>query len=610
MGRIVREKDYEKYKDIDLGNVFVPERLLTDRVKLLFSHFRSMYKTREDVWNRMDHFVDMLCFISHASYMKHGECLSTGELKIACQLAEILYGQTFKADFKKLVELDKKTFSIRQGLPNSRRINAFGIHCTDKRIIFSKIQKDSVRYKALQVMTGKFLEYLKEHTEYEMPEEYQEWADNYRKYRIDMKLASEICKERHGVSFDDVVSYMNSRDSVLLSEADFFKYRDADNERQLCKAFNDNSYIVKEVYGRLYTPFHNLAKEYREAFRTRENGDKLVELTDMSGAFVRGGLCVAGCMSFEFGNEALYKKINDICHSFSDPYSFAVRDGYTRNDIKKPVLSFLFAKPSHLRMRDNLFTRIEKNADVDKVYSYCVQFLSFINKNKQVYCMSDRDMNKALTDFSQESCISDVFGYNMKRRMFWTNSTAKNVRNSLLRFVNTLTRVRDAILHNHVSESLKTQFGADVYSALRFTGELFNHATEYNINKEQEAMKRFCENNGALPYRKVDLQKGNTINTSIVCQLSEGEMMFKEILPTLKVKTGCTKLVTLHDGIFCPASVVPDVNVDMLNMSLNAWFSKFIMKTYVNNEMVRDAVKLWKKHNMNTNIGDYAYGLC
>lgn len=610
MGRIVRDKEYEKYKDIDLGSVFVPRRLFTDRVKQLFSYFRPMYKSREDTWNRMDRLVDMLCFISHASFMKHGETLSTGELKIASPLFQSMYGQDFKNDFRKLVELDKKTFSIRQGLPNSKRITAFGIHCRDKRTLYTKIPRDCERYKAMQVLTGKFLEYLKERTESVMPEEYQEWADNYRKYMIDMKLASEICKERHGVSFEEVESYMNGKDSVLLSDADFFKYRDADNERHLCKAFNDNSYIVKEVYGRLYTPFHNLAKEYREAFRTRNGGDKLVELTDMSGAFVRGGLCVAGCMAFEFGNEVLYKKIDGICRGFTDPYAFAVREGFTRKEIKQPVLSFLFAKPSHIKMRDNLYSRIENNADVDAVYNYCKQFLSFVNKNKQLYCMSDRELNKALYDYSQDTCISDIFGYSMKRRMYWTNSTLKNARNSLLRFVNTLTRVRDAIMHKHVSESLKTHFGADVYDALVFASEVFQHATEYNINKEQEAMKKFCANNGVLPYRKVDLQKGNTINTSIVCQISEGEMMFKEILPTLKVKTDCTKLVTLHDGIFCPASVVPAVDVDVLNMSLNAWFTKFIRKTYVSNDMVRNAIKIWKLHNKNISKGDCTNGLC
>ena len=481
-------------------------------------------------------------------------------------------------------------FSVRQGCQMTKRTTSFGINCDNRNTTYIKLDKKSTRYANLKKLDFIFLEYIRRNTEDVLPEAYKEWADNYRKYAINMEKASVICKQRNGYSFEDAVEYFKHTDSFKLNDVVYLKNRKAYNEYFMCKSFNSNSYIVKEVYGRLYTPFHNLSKDYREQFYRRKTSDSLVELADMKGAFIKGSICITAFMMQEFGKQALFSKLMKSVDSISDPYAFAVSDRFSRSYVKKYVLSFFFAKPSHVKYRESCCEKFSKSSSIYEVQQYCSSFLEFVENNPDIMFATYRSLNKRLHDFRYNKSINKMLG--VKRLTFTTQEfgSITNIKN----FVKLVQRWNDSAMHHYIKEQFIKCFGEDSYEALRFTSTLFHSATQYNLNLEQKYMKQSCDNEYVKPYYKADLSMGNTINSSIICQLAEGEAMFNFVLPELKKLTGSNSLVSLHDAVFCPESEYDALlNVNPLQI-MNRSFVEGLFSVYTKNTLVRNAVKLWK----------------
>lgn len=580
----------DKYKS-ELGTVIVPETLFKSKVRALEPYFRESLRHKKHVKRKLDALVDMLCFIHYAVYVKKGEVLSSGELRVASPLFRLMYGKDFKNDFEQLVKLHPTMFSIRQGLPNSKRVTSFGIDCNSvRRIVYNRLDESSDRYKRLQNLNNVFMKYVQEHTEHIITDTYKEWADNYRKYTIDMKLASEISKKRNGYSFEEALKYFKENQCFKPSDPVFLQNRRSYNEYFMCKSFADNSFIVKEVYGRLYTPFHNLSKQYRPQFVLKSTAEKITELVDMKGAFVRGGLYTTAFMMQEFGRTALFNSILQKVNLMSDPYVFAMSDQFSRSDIKQHVLSFFFAKPSHIKYRDTMYAKIESTGSVESILNYCNCFLKYIEDNPAVVYQSYKALNQQLSEFRHNPYILKL----VRLRMLYFASRDSRSKYNISKFIATVQRWREAIMHSHIKQSFISYFGSDIYNALLFSNKLFDYATSINMTQEQVQMNRMCSSKYVKPYLRQDLSFGNTINTSIICQLQEGTTMFESVLPVLKEMTGCSDLVSLHDAVFCPESYVNSVDKQSVVKILDDQFFKGLFQVYTTNKLVRHSLKLWK----------------
>lgn len=582
----------------NLGAVYAPLTLIeraVDRMSMYFKKkSRKITCSKKGLAFRKDNFAAILCAIYYMCDRGIGKTLSSGELKISKPILDRAYNSAFTDDFNFLMELDAKygwdTFKKRQGIRATKRTSAYGVF-PHFRAKLTKIDENSFLYERIQNFINIFMEYVKEHTDDTMPDEYKAVAENYYKYCIDMDLADKICAERHGVSFSKALKYIENTSEVKVNNAEFMKCREVEKEYCMCKAFNESKYVVKEVYGRLYTPFHNLPKEYRAAFRTKKSGDAVAELVDMKGAFVKGSFHVVKNMMHSIGDYEMESKISSIISGMVDPYAFAVRDGYTRNSVKKSVLSFMFSRPVHLKARENLLRKVNR-ISFDPINTQVSRLLDFISKNTHLFFVDNATLNRTMKQFSDCKELYTLAGF--KGRVYFTNKKVfgySNFRN----FIQFVERVYSAIMTEHVKKSMIASFGSDVYNAFMTTAEILDNASVSNIKREQGMSLNYCTSKRVKPYRQADLRDGNVINNSIICQEAEGLTMFTGAIPVMQFSSGCGSLVTLHDAIFCPSSYVSKFDVEKIRKALDAFYGNCVKSVFNDSKLVQDAISKYRK---------------
>ena len=176
----------------------------------------------------------------------------------------------------------------------------------------------------------------------------------------------------------------------------------------------------------------------------------------------------------------------------------------------------------------------------------------------------------------------------------FTNSEVVGYRN-FRNFVKLAERIHSAIMTDCVKQSMIAYFGEDVYDAFIKTSEILDKASVKNIKREQGMSLTYCTSKHVRPYKQVDLQDGNVINSSIICQEAEGNAMFNFIVPALQKRTGYNNLITLHDAVFCPESLSLGVSDSTLRSVMNKVFADSISDVFMSNSLVRDAVKKYVK---------------
>lgn len=583
---------------IDTGSVFVPFQHIKSNLKEVCNiYFRKKFPKRchTVVKKRTDAFIQGVCAISYLQYLQRDHLKASGEVSIPECVLNKGVGKNFVDDFCAIADILRKDKSVKEPVISFRRSprqipHGYGVHFSG----FCKISKlegnDELRCRKV---TTEFYNYIKEHSKCTVDEDIKEFAENYYKYEIDMDIANKICMERNGVSFEEAITFLKGAKSVRLANERFLRCRDAERDFYLCKSFNTSNFVVKQVYGRIYTPFHNIAKVYRSAVRTRSGGEKIEEAVDMKGAFMRGALGAAACYAMEFGKKEVAEKIVNILSTMEDPYAFAMESGVERSTVKNYSLSFIFSSISDMNRRDSLYSNLEKKGIVESIGKHADEFLSVVDKHRGILYMCNRSLNKILDRFSTEDCvIRGIYGSHGVDKVTWTNKKTGKGCYSLKNYISLLRRIKLAIGQHLVVECFKKAFGEDVLQCLYDTVRMFDTYTESEMEHLLSTVNASCKKNGGLPCFRRDIRRSCAFNLSILCQIAEGDMMFRKILPMVKEKTGCTKLITLHDAVYCPKSYADSVR-KCIGTTLEKQYFESIVHVYKENEKVRKAAELW-----------------
>lgn len=578
----------------DIGDVFVPTKFFS---RVVYKYYHSKLKARfrgypEKIELREHKMYVMLCFIWHMIHTKKCTTLASGTLPIAWQLCRKLGGADFNREWEEILAIDKEqkfgVFSGRRGIRGTNRMNSYGIDFSSYRAFFYRVERDSDLYKELQSHCATFQSFLIEKSSVEPST--LEYAQNYYKYAVDMEKASEICRERHGVTFEMIPLYFSNLDEVKIYDPEFVRYRQADKEMRLCKDFNSGNFIVTEVYGRLYSPFHSLPKKYRSAFYERSTHAPIVEVVDMKGAFVKGSLITTACMSKELGNTEAERQATEAVKNMDDPYAFAVTDDVDRSYVKSHVLSFFFAPPAIRAQREKSFEKLTEKHNPSDIRAYADKFLSYINNRSYLNHLSDKELNKELKDFTDCACVLGCDSAVVK----FTNHKKKAGCINFKSFTFLVKRALDAVMNNHIVSAFIKKFGKVVYDAFSTTCKIFQNSTDNNINEELKYNRAICKGSLYKSHWKKDLRSGNVINTSIVCQEAEGLAMFHKVLPDLKNATGCTKLVSLHDAIWSPEAIARFIDAKAVSKELDRAVWAGVWYNFKNNSLIIDAINFYK----------------
>jgi hypothetical protein len=236
-----------------------------------------------------------------------------------------------------------------------------------------------------------------------------------------------------------------------------------------------------------------------------------------------------------------------------------------------------------------VYRRVVKFNAVEHIKIYAEKFLHVVKLNKHIFFINNRDLNNILAPFASDDCVLRVF-YRAKsaKKIKWTNNKAGNGSYSLRNFVKALNTLLASIGQNHVETCFKKAFGDDVLSNLYANIGMYDDYTQICTDRLYKQVASVCKNKGGLPVHRKDLKRGVSFNISILCQYAEGDLMFKKMLPMIKEQTGCTKLITLHDAIFCPESYKEAV-VKAVGNKIDIEFYKSIFNFYKSSPQVREA---------------------
>lgn len=587
----------EALNKFDTGSIFVPFKHIRSCLKeVCNAYFTAKYpkKRHTFVKKHTDGFINGVCAISYLQYLQRDYLKSSGEVAIPSVVLRDTIWESFPEDFIAIADILRKK-KVKDPVITFRRAprqlcHGYGVHYNNMCKI---VRLDGDVEDICRGVTSTFFMYVKEHSKCTVDEDIKEFAENYYKYEIDMEIANKVCIERNGVSFDDATAYLRNSRVMKMSDEKFIRCRDAERDFYLCKSFNSNSFVVRQVYGRMYTPFHNIAKAYRVAVKTRSTHEHIEEAIDMKGAFVRGALCATAYHALEFGKKDVADKIIKELSEMNDPYAFAEKSGVTRSVAKNFTLAFVFSSISDIDRRNTLYYTLVKRGIVDSVEKHAEEFLAVVDKHRNIMYMSNRDLDKVLGKFSQEDCVlRGIYGSHGVEKVQWTNRTTGKGRYSLKNYITLLRRIRLAIGQHLIVECFKEAFGEDVFECFTDTVRMFDRYTDNQVEHHMQNVNASCKKYGGIASFRRDVRRACAFNLSILCQIAEGDMMFRNILPMIKEKTGCNKLITLHDAIYCPKSYADKVR-KCIGKELEKKYIECILKVCKNNETVKEATKMW-----------------
>ena len=407
-------------------------------------------------------------------------------------------------------------------------------------------------------------------------------VERYRNMYLDEKKAIAILERKYGITLEEALHYkdvtknsIEKKDIPVFNRAIFFNRQYA-----LVKKFNSGEYRASAKFGRIFTAFHNLISELRCCLRTR-NGEKMIELYDMSGAHTVSWFTL--CYDYEKnnGNAKLASQYLDyITEMGKDPYRFAVNGVFKddRTSAKNASMSYFFAGKNDCDKRGGFIGRMKEMNNFNEMLCFCKEYMS-IAKSWNSFLLD----NAILTDvfktvnFTPEiwyvltgKKYKDICLYNggFEYKSFDTILGRKDLSKGKAD-VNVLNIIVDvaykSMFQYHIENCIKDKFGYDALKTSNNIKKYFNDKT----NEIVDIIRAIREKNHieSKTTRRKDA-KGNTPNASVVGQISEGFTLVDYIVPELVDKTGCNEIVTFHDAILVPESLVSKINVNELNMKV------------------------------------------
>jgi len=412
----------------------------------------------------------------------------------------------------------------------------------------------------------------------------REFSDRYIELFFDNASMEDLERE-YGITLSEAKELdakMKQESCVITDYAQYTNAKKLLQEYSNFTSFNSNFYNVSFKFGRLYTPLHNASKKLRKHLRNK-NGEQMIEVYDMHGAHLVGFFVQCACVARKQGNSKLADSfMNYVENIEEDPYRFALQGGFEdkRDTVKLGVLSYIFASYSDCRYRGLFINRMKDSDSYSDVFNFCEEFSSIYDKYSYcAYTLSKDVLLSVFNDLTYNSKISYVLtGENYKKISFYNANSYKTIGSEagrkdlrkgcvdLKAFDSVVDVSYKAMLQYHVEQCLIKEFGADALYVCTKVKKQFYDKTNAIVDSIVEDILK--TNPKAKRVSRRELARGNTPNASVVCQIAEGKTMFESIVPELVKDTGCNEIVTLHDAIFVPESIVSKIDVKELNFKV------------------------------------------
>lgn len=411
------------------------------------------------------------------------------------------------------------------------------------------LPRETVRYTFVPVSNPAYTdslykyisEYFMEHqTQYDS--EYEELDENYHKLSVDLSEASDLMKDKFGVSYEEMKELLKG-DKI---EFDNMKMR-AYCAYCAINDLNTKHYRMVSKYGRVYTPFHSLPKVLRTAVRVE--GKPLREILDAHAAFIRFSSETAirffeECRDADGMKEmkSLMKALNDFCF-----YEEMTDSSLDRKTVKKMVLSICFSANHQKKWKLMMFRSL-----FDKLGNSNMKVFAQIYKD---YSMeNDHDLSKeeqiVLKKFFKDVIGTPVKLTNIKSVLDISKLDKKNVKS----FINYAESIEFSLVFN----KLQAKFPKFVEFLYSFDELCKDVMSDYNKTVSQ-AVGIANNTEGAIKWNKKHLPNVETLNLSTECQRIESKCLINKVLPLLKDQYAGSTFVTLHDAVFSDdTSVNPD----------------------------------------------------
>lgn len=351
-------------------------------------------------------------------------------------------------------------------------------------------------------------------------------------------------------------------------------------------SFNKNFYNPSFKYGRVYTPLHNLPRFIRDCLKTN-NGERMVEVYDMHGAHTVGFLTMCSVWAKDNGYGFISDRIRAYIEDVeADPYRFVLNGLFSddRDTAKEGTLAYAFAGLVDTKYRGLFIKRMRATGNYKEMIEFCKSYKKIFDE----YCSegitySEKVLNDLFKNVKITKNISYVitglrfnklsYYYSHAYRTLHSEAGLEDIAKGRVDF-NVFSIIVDvafkAMMQYHVEQCLINTFGSDIIAVCRGIKRLFYDKANKIIDSMVSAIKH--SNCSAKLVSRRELAKGNVPNASVVNQAAEGWTMIDNIVPELCDKTGCQDIVTIHDAILVPESIVHKINVKELNMKVVSMF--------------------------------------
>ncbi len=148
---------------------------------------------------------------------------------------------------------------------------------------------------------------------------------------------------KKGYLYDPSQDYIKSyklNEDCCTDKKELEKVKNISNELKKLEKIEKGITYPTMKYGRIYTPFHNLGKEYRSAIKFRD-GEKLIEIADATSAFY--AMSAIAYSIDTFTTEATAEANIILNEIDNDIYSqIAQKTNTSRKDIKSKINRIMF----------------------------------------------------------------------------------------------------------------------------------------------------------------------------------------------------------------------------------------------------------------------------
>ena len=399
---------------------------------------------------------------------------------------------------------------------------------------------------------------------------------------------SEILKESRGFSFNEADFLMSGvYDNKTTDE--YLKYSNVMYIKQLetiVDSFNSGTYQPTFKYERMYTPVCSFPKEIRKCLYNSKN-ERMVEVYDMKGAHVVGSMMMCASLAKTEGEASVSEKfMNYVIDASKDPYRFAMKGVFERDreSAKDAVMAYVFADSNLCKHRGLSIMRMKDCDNYETVLKACKQFIDIYDTTYNIKNFPSKVLKNLFNKISFSSDVLYVITGHSYKNISFSNAEVsyESLDNALAKkdmlkgnvnlsvFAKAVKFTYNAMLQYHVECCIKEEFGLKSLLIFEKVKQHFQEKSDKLVFLMKEFLKKRGITSNLVSSR--ELAKGNTPNASVMNQVAEGWTMFDNIVPWLVDVTGCEDIITLHDAIIVPESIVHKINVKELNMKVVSMF--------------------------------------